>query len=405
MRRFSFWEGHLRFGGELIPLTPKERAVFAILVAAGGEPVPSEALIQQVWGESPIGSESLHRCMSTLRSKLARRGAEAAIITLYGYGYRLGVEIDSTGSTAPAETGQFAMEGFRQAMEILGRRSKLEVDLGRRRLAQVRADYLAFLPAFVFGAHAEIVAVLLTYDDPAECGQRALALAADILARDPESADALAVRGFVAAVILGERLGFDDLDQAVARQGSNWLVRYYRGWALAGRGDFSEAIGDFETALREHSEAHGILGAYAYVLFCAGKSAEGLELLRNASGPAQLWASVNAAHAMIASTLGLHEEAISAGRRVASIPHMSGTLVSSLAFALAHAGQKDEARTMLKQIVDDAGMGAAPVMIAPVHLALGDAEAARAVLERGEASQDPYRHFQRFDPRLSALRR
>lgn len=404
MRQFTFWEGHLRFGGELIPLTPKERAVFAILVGERGDPVPSEALIQQVWGESPIGSESLHRCMSTLRSKLARRGAEAAIITLYGYGYRLGVEIDSTASPAQAETRQLAMEGFRQAMEILGRRSKPEIVLGRQRLAKVRADHPDFLPAYAFGAHAEIASALLNYDDPAESGQRALALAADILSRDPHSADALAVGGFVAAVIRGESSGFDDLDQAVARDGSNWMARYYRGWALAGQGHFRKAIDDFDTAWREHSEALGILGAYAYVLFCAGKSGEALELLRKASAPAQLWASVNAIHAIIASTLGFHDEAIAAGRRVAAIPHMSGTLVSSLAFALARAGQKQEAHAMLEQIVDDAELGAAPVMIAPVYLALEDEEAARAVLDRGEVSQDPFRHFQRFDPRLSALR-
>jgi hypothetical protein len=45
----------------------------------------------------------------------------------------------------------------------------------------------------------------------------------------------------------------------------------------------------------------------------------------------------------------------------------------------------------------------APSMLAAVHRALGDEERARAELRRAEAEHCPYRHCQRFDPRLLGL--
>ena len=393
MEQFTLSGGHLHLGAVAVPLTPKERAVFAALAEARGEPVASEALIQQVWGNSPIGSESLHRCVSTLRSKLARHGAATTIQTIYGYGYRLS-----------GPSGQMAAaEAFRQVMEIMGRRSKPEMELGRRRLAQIRATHPDFLPAYVFGAHAEISTALLNYAEADGAGHSAVALADDLLARDPRSADALAVRGFAKAVIWAEDRGFDDLDASVARDRANWLARYYRAWALAGKGAFSSAIADFEVAWRDHRESVGILGAFAHILCCAGEPERALCLLRDAFEMVEISPPANAAHAIAASMTGHHEEAIAAGRRVAAVPRMSGTLVSSLPFALARAGRAAEAAQWLARIEAAEDVPPAPAMIAPVFLTIGRTAAARAALAISAASRCPYRHIQRFDPRLSLL--
>ncbi len=403
MDRFEVQEGQLLAGAVSIPLTPKERAVLRVLMDCPGRPVSSTILIDRVWGASPVGTESLHRCISTLRGKFERHGAGAAVSTVYGYGYRL----DLRSGPAPAALvpdNARAAEGFRQAMEMLGRRSKPEAELSRKRLAQLRQDHPGFIPAYVFGAHVEITTAMLGYDEPETVARTVRALASDILKLNPSSADARSARGFATAVIEGDDNGFDDLDAAVFASPDDWLARYYRAWALAGKGEFPAAIEDFEHAQRCHSETTALLGGFGHVLCCAGQPDRALSILRAASEFAQMSAAANASHAINASLLGFHEEAIAAGERIASVPRMSATLLASLPYALARAGRRDEAAQWLERIEADVDCRPAPAMVAAARLALGDTAAARALLARAGASRCPYRHIQRFDPRLSSLR-
>lgn len=403
MDRFEVQEGQLLAGAVAIPLTPKERAVLRVLMDCPGQPVSSTILIDRVWGASPVGTESLHRCISTLRGKFERHGAGAAVSTVYGYGYRLDLRSVATPGRPMLEDAR-AAEGFRQAMEMMGRRSKPEADLARKRLAQLRQAHPEFLPAFVFGAHMEITTALLGYDEPEPAASTVHTLAGDILKLNPSSADARSARGFATAVIEGDDNGFDDLDAAVFASPDDWLARYYRGWALAGKGEFAAAIGDFEHAKRCHGQIAGMLGGFGHVLCCAGQPERALAMLRAAAELAQMSAAANASHAINASLLGLHAEAVAAGERVASVPRMSATLLTSLAYALARAGREGEAAQWLARIEADVNGRPAPAMVAPVRLALGEAAAARALLGRAEVSRCPYRHIQRFDPRLLCLR-
>lgn len=402
MDRLEVQEGQLLAGSVSIPLTPKERAVLGVLMDCPGRPVPSTLLIDRVWGASPVGTESLHRCISTLRGKLERHGAGPAVSTVYGYGYRLDLPAAPARATALAEDAH-AAEGFRQAMELIGRRSKPEVELVRKRLAQLRQAHPGFLPAFVFGAHVEISAALLGYVQPETAARSARALADAILERHPSPVDALSVRGFVAVVIDGDGNGFRDLDAAVSANPDDWLSRYYRGWALAGQGEFARAIRDFEEAQRRHRGAAGLLGGYGHVLCCAGQPDRALAMFRDAAEVAQISASANASHAINASLMGFHDEAVEAAGRIATLPRMSGTLLAALPFALARAGREAEAIHWLARIEAAEDAPPAPAMIAPVFLVLGNVAAARAALAISAASRCPYRHIQRFDPRLFAL--
>lgn len=403
MDRFELSEGELHVGSRTIPLTPKERAVMRVLMESPGRVVASATLIDSVWGSSPIGTESLHRCISTLRGKLERQPGAPSISTVYGSGYRL----ESPAPTVPEKPAAVeihAAEGFRQAVEVFGRRSRPDADLARKLLAQLRQDHPGFLPAFVFGAHTEISTAMLGYLGPEAAARSVRELSAAILERNPASVDALSVRGFVAAVIEGDDSGFDDLDAAVSANPEDWLSRYYRGWALAGKGAFAAAIRDFEEAQRCHGEIVGLLGGYGHVLLCSGQPERALALFREATEVAQVSPSANASHAINASLLGFHDEAIAAARRVAAVPRMSGTLLASLPFALARAGRAAEATQWLERIVAAEEAPPAPAMIAPVFLVLGNITAARAALARSAASHCPYRHIQRFDPRLASLR-
>lgn len=402
MEQFEYSGGRLRFGTDEINLTPKERAVFAVLAEAQGSAVASAQLIEAVWGASPIGPESLHRCISTLRTKLSRHVSEAPITAVYGYGYRLAIPVRCTAAVShPANPD--AAEAFRQAMEMIGRRSKPELDAALKRLAQLRLAHPGFVPAFTFGGHGEIVIALLRYDAPLQAGARATALAEEALRLDPSSAEAFSVRGFVKAVIGAEEGGFHDLDRAVSLAPHNWLMPYYRAFARAARGDFTCAIADMEAAWALNPGGVGLVGTYAYVLHCAGEPDRALAMLRSAEDARRLSATANAAHAIVASELGFHEEAIAAGECVAQIHAMSATATSALAYALARAGREADAKAQLAQVTCDAALSGSPSMLAPVYLAVGDEAQAEAALRQAEEECCPYRHLQRFDPRLRAL--
>ena len=74
-------------GGRLLDLTRKEFAVLEVLLAARGQVVSPEALVEQVWDEQldPL-SNTLRMTVMTLRRKL---GEPALIETVRGSGYRL----------------------------------------------------------------------------------------------------------------------------------------------------------------------------------------------------------------------------------------------------------------------------------------------------------------------------
>jgi len=75
-------------GGRLLPLTPKEFGVLEQLVAAGGDMVSAETLLDKVWDEhaDPF-TNAVRITVGTLRRKL---GQPPIIQTVTGAGYRIG---------------------------------------------------------------------------------------------------------------------------------------------------------------------------------------------------------------------------------------------------------------------------------------------------------------------------
>jgi two-component system, OmpR family, response regulator VanR len=74
-------------GGRLLELTPKEFGVLETLLLAGGDAVPADELLRQVWDENidPI-SNTARMTVMTLRRKL---GDPPVIHTVKGAGYRV----------------------------------------------------------------------------------------------------------------------------------------------------------------------------------------------------------------------------------------------------------------------------------------------------------------------------
>jgi DNA-binding winged helix-turn-helix (wHTH) protein len=107
---FRLEGGELRHREDLLRLTPKEVGLLTALSDASGGIVPTQALIDRVWGEEPVGEESLARCISILRGHLARRTPEPIIETLHRRGYRLVPAVERFGrdqSGRPCQAGRW----------------------------------------------------------------------------------------------------------------------------------------------------------------------------------------------------------------------------------------------------------------------------------------------------------
>lgn len=93
---FSFGEFRLEPDGTLfrglaaIHLPPKELAALRILLAHAGQIVSPAQLRKELWGDTHITDESVPKCLSSLRARLA---PDEYIQTVYKRGYRFTAEV------------------------------------------------------------------------------------------------------------------------------------------------------------------------------------------------------------------------------------------------------------------------------------------------------------------------
>lgn len=100
-----------QWGGVPLKLPPKERAVLALLIQRQPQVVSKQEFADGVWGQRhPMSDESLARCISHLRGVLASQSALThSIESMYGLGYRLkGPATTRTGSSQVADEATVA---------------------------------------------------------------------------------------------------------------------------------------------------------------------------------------------------------------------------------------------------------------------------------------------------------
>ena len=76
--------------GERVVLTRKEYELLERLLHQAGKVVPSESLIEEVWGgDKEVEHNTLEAFVHLLRGKIERRGLPRLIHTIRGVGYTL----------------------------------------------------------------------------------------------------------------------------------------------------------------------------------------------------------------------------------------------------------------------------------------------------------------------------
>ena len=398
-------ERGLSAAGRALPLGRRETALLGLLLAADGRVVAKDTLAAALWpGEAP-SDDSIAQLVRRLRQVLDAPDRPPLLRTVYGAGLRLAVPVrrDAIAPEAGAQRRTAVKALVNTAREHAAKRSRTNIeaacDIARRAL-ELDPDYL---PAWVALAEFEVMRVGRGLASAVQAGAAAAAAAARALALDSSCATALAIRGFVRATIDDDRLaGSIDLQSAVAADADNWLVRGLHAWVLLAAGQVHEAVAAVGRTAQLNPWNAWLSYLHGQYLLYAGQPAAALDAARLATAR---FADIDVAHfalSMVASAVGLHDEAIAAGRRAADLTSDIPLLHTALAAALARAGRAAEARRAIERI--EAMAPPLPALwLAPAWWALGEPERARAMLQLAEAQCVPQRVYAPLDPRFAAL--
>ncbi|HEU5277819.1 MAG TPA: AfsR/SARP family transcriptional regulator [Gaiellaceae bacterium] len=200
----------VREDGHSLPIgSGKQRAVLALLLLNAGEVVPTDRLIDALWGESPpaSASNSVHIYVSQLRKVLG----ESSLLTR-GRGYVLALEpgqldlerferlLDEGRNLLAAGDAERAGETLRAALALWRGAPLADVanePFAQREIARLEDVRLAALQAridadFVLGRHSELVGELKTLTAANPLNERFRAQLMLALYRSGRQADALA---------------------------------------------------------------------------------------------------------------------------------------------------------------------------------------------------------------------
>jgi DNA-binding winged helix-turn-helix (wHTH) protein len=102
-------DGTLFRGQSVVHLAPKELAALRVLLDRAGQIVTPHELRQALWGDVHVTADSIPKCLSSLRARLA---PEDCIQTVYKRGYRLWAEVKSHEADHAAALPRLAIAPF-----------------------------------------------------------------------------------------------------------------------------------------------------------------------------------------------------------------------------------------------------------------------------------------------------
>jgi DNA-binding winged helix-turn-helix (wHTH) protein len=393
-----------------IVLRRSDNRLLQLLLEAEGRTVSKDTLIASVWHGRDVSDDSLFQATRRLRAAMPGAAGSDVIQTIKGAGLRIGVAVRRSPSNAPAVAPAFAPSSnleaaasLSSAWELAARRSPRELD------AAVEAAKLALRlePEFVAAwwglAIFHVMRAARMTAPPREAGAAAITAAGRALQLDATCAPALTARGWVRAVIdLDIAGGVADLDRSVQITGNYWLTRGLRGWGYMAAGRTLDAVAEVRAALELNRWGNWYSGLLAQYLFFAGDREASLIEARAA---VERFPEVEISHmllSIVASGVGLHEEAIDAGRRAMELAPDTPLVHTALACALARGGRSEEA-TDLIQSIEARGIAAHCPWLATGYLALGRRDRAIDVLARAREVGSPQFVYAFVDPRLAEL--
>jgi DNA-binding winged helix-turn-helix (wHTH) protein len=406
--RFDFERG---LEGSLghVALGRRDSTLLKLLLEADGRIVSKETIAAAVWPGQPVSDESIAQSLRRLRTALPAAEGQKIIQSVYGAGVRIGVPVfrhqeAATPRPPPRGGSSIGAEALlTSARELAASRTPVglfsAIDAAQRAL-DLDPDFVAAWSAL---AELELICAVRSIAEPRRAAHRAADAADRALALDRDCVAALAIRGFVAAVVEGDMpAGRTDLELALSIDAGYWVTRGLHGWLLLADGRPGDAVQEVRAAIELNPFAHWFSGMYSQYLLFAGDGKAALAAGRDAIRRFPDIDYPYFATSQVASALDLHDEAIAMGRRAMQLAPETPLLHTSLASALARAGRRQESLALIRRI-EDAGFPIPAVWLAPAWLALGERERAVEMLALARAQGAPQYVYARYDPRMGEL--
>ena len=254
--------------------------------------------------------------------------------------------------------------------------------------------------------HAGVRAALSRSFRPREAMPKARAAAEKALALDATLSEAHAALGQVLFIYEWKRdEGLRELRHAMELNPNDQNAAHWYALALAALGRFDESLMQMRRA-REIDPLSLIVRAnLGFILFRAGRHEEAIEYLRQTVALEPGFVLSRYRLGLACDAAGLYEEALENYR--AMNPNAEDTLAyTAIARTLALMGRHEEARQELARLLEFARSTYVPAaLIAAIHAALGNTDAAFEFLERGIEERAVMLLWLPFDRHWDGLRR
>ena len=195
-----------------------------------------------------------------------------------------------------------------------------------------------------------------------------------------------------------------EIERAVALDPASAAVRQWRALFLGMTGRFGEALAEIERARELDPLSLTVRTNVAFQVYLAHQDAGDLEQHRRTLELEPDSAIGHWALGLAYEQKGMYREAIAACDAAVRLSGGSTVMKANLARAHALAGEKKEARRLLRELTDNAAGPVSPYRTATVHLALGDVDATMECLEQAAKARDHWMVWLRVDPMFEAVR-
>jgi len=395
-------QGHIALGR-------RDAALLGLLLEADGRVVSKSDIADRVWPGRTASDESIAQSLRRIRAALAASPSVKIVQTIYGAGARIGVPVHrqiDAGLSAP-NRGSRRIDAealLTSAREVSAARTPASLAVAieaSQRALDVDPDFIA---AWCALAEFELISLVRSISEPRHAARRAVDAANRALMLDRECVPAMAIRGFIAATVEGDvAAGRDDLERALRIDSGYWVARGLHGWVLLVDGRPLEAVAEVHTALELNPFASWFCGMYPQYLLFAGERDAAIAAAREAIRRFPEIDYAYFATSQVASALDLHAEAIATGRKAMELAPETPLMHTSLACALARAGNRKEAIALMHAI-ERANFPLPAIWLVPAWLSLGERERAVAMLALARDQGTPQYAYARYDPRMAQLR-
>ena len=413
-------ESGLQFNQQRVELPPKERALLAFLLRAGGRIVSKDAVVSDLWSGGVVSDESIARVVYRLRRAMQAAGGPPVVSTVYNGGFRLSAAVQWTvdgpevggavgepsAVTLPLPRGTDgvllrnlidASYGFSARDTLNDLRQALRV----AQTATVRmpndADSWAVL------AEQHVQQALRGIGSPRLAGERALAAATQAISLRSSCASAWAIRGWVRGMIQRDlSAGLADQDVALRNDPDCWRVCFLHAHVLQAAGAHEQAIAMAKQVQRLNPECVCSADVLTWQLIFGGQLQPALAC---AQAMVVQFPSVAAAHVALAIAWGLMGD-LCASMQVVEQALGQGLNTPGLqgqrAYLMARKGRVAQAERSLS-LMDIPGAEPAYAAHIVTRFALGQSDAAVACWLQAKAAGAPQYADICADPRLDTV--